>query len=153
MQWGLVPSWATSPTAGPRPINVRVETLEEKPAFAEALTRRRVIIPADGFFEWRTTEDGKQPYFISARGGGPLALAALWDRWRSPDGTDLLTCAIVTTPANDLVAPLHDRMPAILAVDAWAAWLDPACTDPGSVLDLLQPHPPTRSASERCLAW
>ncbi|MDQ4132054.1 MAG: SOS response-associated peptidase [Actinomycetota bacterium] len=141
MQWGLVPSWAASPSAGPRPINARMETLEEKPAFAEALARRRVIIPADGFFEWRTTADGKQPYFISARSRKPLALAGLWDRWTAPDGADLLTCAIVTTPANDLVAPLHDRMPALLPVDTWAAWLDPARTTPGAVLDLLRPAP------------
>jgi putative SOS response-associated peptidase YedK len=141
MQWGLVPSWASSPSEGPRPINARVETLQDKPAFAEALSRRRVIIPADGFFEWRLTETGKQPYFISARDGEPLALAGLWDRWSGPDGTDLLTCTIVTTPANGLVAPLHDRMPAILPAGAWSAWLDPAITDPAAVRPLLQPAP------------
>ncbi len=142
MQWGLVPSWASSPTDGPRPINARVETLAEKPAFSEALARRRVIIPADGFFEWLRTATGKQPYFITAHDGSPLALAGLWDRWSGgADGDPLLTCTIVTTPANRVVAPLHDRMPAILPVAAWSQWLDPGVTDTGAVLRLLQPAP------------
>lgn len=141
MEWGLLPSWAAAPTEGPRPINARAETLGEKAAFAEALARRRVIIPADGFFEWRDTATGKQPYLISARDGAPLAMAGLWNRWTGADGTVLLTCAIVTVAANDLVAPLHDRMPAVLPARDWAAWLDLRRTDAAALAPLLQPAP------------
>ena len=121
MQWGLVPSWAADPDSGPRPINARAETLLDKPQFAGALERRRCVLPVDGFYEWEKLPDGRrQPYFISATAGGPLALAGLWDRWVAPDGDPLVTCTIVTTDANRPMSDLHDRMPAIL---------DPAALD------------------------
>src|SRR5947207_7573503 len=121
MQWGLVPSWAADPDSGPRPINARAESLLDKPQFAGALQRRRCVLPVDGFYEWEKLPDGRrQPYFISATAGGPLALAGLWDRWVAPDGDALVTCTIVTTDANRPMSDLHDRMPAIL---------DPAALD------------------------
>jgi putative SOS response-associated peptidase YedK len=141
LRWGLLPSWAVSPTDGPRPINARVETLLEKSMFAEALSRRRVLIPADGYYEWRDVEGSKQPYLVTGRDGVPFALAGLWDRWRGPDGSALVTCTIVTTRANKAVADLHDRMPTILPERAWDAWLAPGAEDPGPLMALLQQAP------------
>lgn len=143
MSWGLVPSWAASPTSGPRPINARAETLADKPLFAEALDRRRCVIPADGFYEWRTTADGaKQPLYISAADGSLLAFAGLWERWQGPGFSPLVSCAIVTTAANDTVRPLHDRMPAVLVADTWKEWLEPSLHDRRGLQSLLQPAPP-----------
>jgi putative SOS response-associated peptidase YedK len=143
MSWGLVPSWSEGPRSGPRPINARAETLLERPVFAEALARRRCLVPADGFYEWRELPQGaKQPYFITARDGTPLAIAGLWDRWRSPDGEGIVSVALVTTSANAVVADLHDRMPAILPPSAWEAWLGPATVDPAALQELLRPAPP-----------
>lgn len=143
MRWGLVPSWSPGPGSGPRPVNARAETLLGKPMFDEAFARRRCLVPLDGFYEWRRLPDGaKQPYFIApAHGDEPLALAGLWDRWRGGDGAALVTCAIVTTEANDTVRPLHDRMPAILPRSAWDEWLDRDAGEPGRLLRLLVPAP------------
>lgn len=142
MRWGLVPAWSAGPGSGPRPINARVETLLDKPLFADALARRRCLVAVDGFYEWERRPDGsKQPYFIAPADGAPLALAGLWERWRGPDGSSLVTCAIVTTPANDTVRPLHDRMPAVLTPAEWDEWLDREDTDPAPVLGLLRPAP------------
>jgi len=127
MRWGLVPSWSCGPSGGPRPINARVESLLEKPIFAEALARRRCLVVIDGFYEWRRPPGGpKQPYFLDpADGGGePFALAGLWDR---NDGE--VSCAVVTGPADDALAWLHHRMPVRLARDHWDDWLDPAVID------------------------
>jgi putative SOS response-associated peptidase YedK len=140
MQWGLVPSWAADPDSGPRPINARSETLLDKAQFASALERRRCVLPVDGFYEWEKLPDGRrQPYFISAIGGGPLALAGLWDRWVAPDGDALVTCTIVTTAANRPMSELHDRMPAILDAAMLDDWLDPALHDPLHAAALLEP--------------
>ncbi|MEA2685245.1 MAG: hypothetical protein QOE93_440 [Actinomycetota bacterium] len=147
MRWGLVPSWSADPSAGPRPINARAETLLARPAFADAVAHRRCLVPVDGFYEWRRLPGGvRQPWFIEPAGGGPLVLAGLWDRWTSgptEDGDALVTVAIVTVAANDDVGRLHDRMPAVLdGPDAWDRWLDPATVDPDRVTDLLAPAPP-----------
>lgn len=144
MKWGLVPSWAASPNEGPRPINARAETLLDKAVFAEALARRRCIIPVDGFYEWERLGDGsRRPWYISSPGGAPLALAGLWDRWTgSGDDPPLLTCTIVTTAANEVVSPLHHRMPAILAADQWEAWLAPGPEDLTDRWAQLKPAPP-----------
>jgi len=140
MQWGLVPSWAADPDSGPRPINARAETLLDKPQFAGALERRRCVLPVDGFYEWEKLPDGRrQPYFISATAGGPLALAGLWDRWVAPDGDPLVTCTIVTTDANRPMSDLHDRMPAILDPAVLDEWLDPSLHDPLHAASLLKP--------------
>ena len=143
MSWGLVPSWSQGRGGGPRPINARAETLLERSLFAEALRRRRCLVPADGFYEWRRPAVGPaQPYFIAARDGSPLALAGLWDRWSGPDGETLVSVAVVTTPANALLSKLHDRMPAILPPDAWESWLGPPSDDPTALLEPLAPAPP-----------
>jgi putative SOS response-associated peptidase YedK len=146
MRWGLVPSWSADPSSGPRPINARAESLLERPAFADAVAHRRCVVPVDGFYEWRTLPGGtRQPWFLDPRSGGPLVLAALWDRWvpPGPDGEPLVTVAVVTVAANDDVRHLHDRMPAVLAdPEAWSAWLDPASVDPERVTTLLRPADP-----------
>jgi putative SOS response-associated peptidase YedK len=143
MTWGLVPSWADGPVAGPRPVNARAETLADKSLFAEALVRRRCVIPADGFYEWRSGPDGtKHPFYISGADGSLLALAGLWDRWEAPDSPPLVSCAIVTTTANDTVRPLHDRMPAVLVGNTWCEWLDPSLHDRRRLQALLRPAGP-----------
>lgn len=139
MRWGLIPSWARDPAIGGRMINARSETAADKPAFRSALRRRRCLVPADGFYEWQPVGRVKQPYHIHAAGGGPLAIAGLWERWTAPDGGDIETCALLTTAANDAVAALHDRMPVILSPDDFSRWLDPAVTDPAVIADLLRP--------------
>jgi len=144
MRWGLVPSWATDPSVGDRMINARAESVLEKPAFRTAIERRRCIVPADGFYEWERVGSRKQPMFIHDRSGRPLAFAGLWAVWRDPDVPDgpwLRSCTIVTTDANATVAPVHDRMPVMLAPDAWSRWLDRDITDGDAVVDLLRPAP------------
>lgn len=153
MSWGLVPSWATGPEPGRRMINLRSEGLAGCPGFRRTLQRRRCVVPADGFYEWRREDDGrsKQPYLVRSPDGRALALAGLWDVWRSPGDPErapLRTCAILTTEPNELVAGLHDRMPVILAPDACDMWLDPAVTDVDLLMDLLRPYP-----SERLEMW
>jgi putative SOS response-associated peptidase YedK len=140
MSWGLVPSWADDPTTGPRPINARAETLADRPLFADALVRRRCVVPVDGFYEWRARPDGtKQPFFLSSPDASMLALAALWERWEARGGPPLVTCAIVTTAASETLRSLHNRMPAVLVGDAWSQWLDPDLHDRRSLQSLLQP--------------
>lgn len=137
-RWGLVPGWARDPEAGPRPINARAEGLASKPTFRTALRRGRCLVPASGYFEWKTEGRAKTPYFIRPRGGGILLFAGLADTWHGPEG-ELATCALVTTAPNAAMAELHDRMPAILDSRAAQAWLDPACRNPE---DLLEPCAP-----------
>jgi putative SOS response-associated peptidase YedK len=139
VRWGLVPRWAKDPSIGARMINARAETLQTKPAFRNALKWHRCLLPADGFYEWKAMAGGgKQPYRIGMKDGVLFALAALSERWLSPDGEVLDTCTIVTTPANALLQPLHDRMPLIIAPEDYARWLDRAVED---VTDLLSPYP------------
>jgi putative SOS response-associated peptidase YedK len=143
-QWGLVPSWAPDPGGGARLINARAETIAEKRAFRDAFARRRCLITADGFYEWRLTAGGlKQPVFISAANGAPLAFAGLWEVWRDRrlgrDAPPLRTCTIVTTTANATLSSLHSRMPVVLAPSAWATWLDPSVTDTAELSSLLVP--------------
>jgi putative SOS response-associated peptidase YedK len=125
LRWGLVPFWAKDASIGRRLINARLDSLADKPAFREALTRRRCLIPASGFYEWGVDAAGKkQPFFIRAVGEPLLAIAGLWERWRTPSGEPLETCVIVTTDANATLAPIHDRMPVVLTRDAQGVWLD-----------------------------
>ena len=122
LRWGLVPFWARDPAIGNRMINARSETAAEKPAFKEALRRRRCLIPASGFFEWKTTGRSKQPFYIKPRDGF-FTFAGLWERWQSKDdGRELLSCTILTTRPNRLVASLHDRMPVIIPRERHADW-------------------------------
>jgi putative SOS response-associated peptidase YedK len=139
-RWGLVPFWAKDTSIGARLINARVETAHEKPAFRRAFAAHRCLVPADGYYEWRTTEDGaKQPYFIRRRDMGVLAMAGLYEVWRSPAGDRLLSCTIITTEATDDVGHIHDRMPMLVEPGRFAAWLDPALTDADEVRSLLVP--------------
>jgi putative SOS response-associated peptidase YedK len=138
MRWGLVPRWANS-ADGPRPINARAESLRQRPTFRDSFRQRRCLVPASGFFEWRKTGGRKQPFHIRRRDEAPLAFAGVWDRWVGPDGP-LLTCAIITTAANELVKPLHDRMPAVIRPEDYGRWLDSAAR-PDELLPLLGPCP------------
>ena len=136
LRWGLVPRWAKDPAIGFRLINARAETAHEKPAFRDAFAARRCLIPADGYYEWQRSGERRYPWFIGARTGGIFALAGLWERWRvranarlgrtladARPGDTVETCTILTTTANALLAPIHDRMPLILPLDAFGPWL------------------------------
>lgn len=140
-QWGLIPAWAKDPSIGSRMINARAETLADKPAFRAALRKRRCLILTNGFFEWRKDNGSKTPFFIYLRSGRPFALAGLWEVWQTPDGVALPTCTIITTGPNSLMAALHDRMPVILAPDAYDRWLDPAPQAPTDLVPLLVSYP------------
>ncbi len=140
MRWGLIPSWATDLTIGNRLINARSESVLEKPAFRAAMRRRRCLIPADGFYEWRKTAGGKQPYFVGMRDGRLFAFAGLWESWEGADHSYLESCTLLTTTANKLVADIHDRMPVILPSEAYGPWLDPA-VPPAEAVALLGPFP------------
>lgn len=127
LRWGLVPSWAKQPDTGLKMINARVETVGERPAYRRAFERYRCLIVGDGFYEWRRQPAGpKQAFHIARADGGLFAFAGLWSIWHGEDGQTLRTCTILTTAANAAIAPLHDRMPVILAPEAESAWLEPA---------------------------
>jgi putative SOS response-associated peptidase YedK len=125
VRWGLVPYWADDPKIGNRLINARCESVARTPAFREAYQRRRCLIPADGFFEWQKVGRAKQPLLVRRKDQAPFAFAGLWERWRQPGGAVLRSCTIITCPPNELVAPVHDRMPVILASADFERWLDP----------------------------
>jgi putative SOS response-associated peptidase YedK len=147
LRWGLIPSWAKDPKVGDRMINARAESLSEKPAYERAFRRHRCLVPAEGFYEWQRRGSRKQPMFIHRRDGEPMAFAGLWAAWRDrgeggsadPDDEWLRSCAIVTTNANDALAPLHDRMPVVLEERDWDRWLDPDSGDVDALSHLLQP--------------
>ena len=144
-RWGLVPTWAKDAKIGNRLINARAETVATTPAFRASFAKRRCLVPADGFYEWdRVNERIRQPNLVRRGDGVPMAFAGLWSTWRDPtdpEAEPLRTFAIVTTPANATLAPIHDRMPVILPPEAWAAWLDPEPPAPGELLALLRPAP------------
>ena len=142
-RWGLVPTWAKELAIGNRMINARAETAAEKPSFKSALKARRCIIPADGYYEWQSTESGKQPYEFNRSDGKPLALAGLWERNDKllPDGQPLYTCTILTTSANQMMSKIHDRMPVILPREAWDRWLEPSFTDTGELASMMVSAP------------
>jgi putative SOS response-associated peptidase YedK len=145
MRWGLVPTWADDPRIGDRLINARAESVAEKPAFKTAFRKRRCILPADGFYEWEPGPGRrKQPVFVHRRDGEPIAFAGLWEVWRDdtvPDAPWLLTCAIVTTRANAVMEPIHDRMPVMLPETDWRTWLDPDVADLARLEAMLVPPP------------
>jgi putative SOS response-associated peptidase YedK len=147
MRWGLVPRWAKDPSIGNRMINARGETLAEKVSFRMAYQRHRCLLPADGFYEWAAVRAGdatrKQPMHIGMKDGSLFALGGLFERWLSPEGEVLDTCTIVTTFANELLVPVHERMPMIVAPADYARWLDPAN---GDVADLIAPYPSAEMA-------
>ncbi len=124
LRWGLVPFWAKDPSIGNRMINARAETVAEKPSFRAAYSRRRCVVLADGFYEWRREADAKTPYFISLTNGKPFALAGLWENWQDKESDDSIQSAtLITTEANDFMRPIHHRMPMILEADAANDWL------------------------------
>jgi putative SOS response-associated peptidase YedK len=142
LRWGLVPFWADDPSIGARMINARAETLAQRRAYREPFERRRCLVPADGFYEWMRREDGtKQAYHIAFRDDEVFAFAGLWDRWRDNDsGVTIESCSIITTEPNELVRPIHDRMPAILDRDGGEEWLREDAV-PEALTVLLQPIP------------
>jgi putative SOS response-associated peptidase YedK len=140
MRWGLIPSWATDPSAAARMINARSETAATKPAFRDALKSRRCLIPADGFYEWMRTGKMKQPYCFEVNEGELFAFAGLWDRWKDSSGKVLETCSILTTVPNAVTSAVHDRMPVILDPDAYGLWLDPGMTNVAAASELLKPY-------------
>lgn len=144
LRWGLIPSWAKEEKISARMINLRDDTVTQKPSFKGALRYRRCLIPADGFYEWTDAGPGakKQPVYIRRRDGAPFAFGGLWDHWVSPTGAEIESCTIITTEPNDLVRPVHDRMPVIIPGASYEEWLDPDNHD-GEVLGtLLAPYPP-----------
>ena len=145
LRWGLIPHWAKDPTIGARLVNARSESVADKPAFRDAFRRRRCLVPADGFYEWKTDGKVRQPYYFSATAGTPLALAGLWESWKAPDGTIVRTVCLLTTEANELMAPVHERMPVIVGRDDWTAWLGESAED---ITALLRP-----CAREELQAW
>ena len=142
MHWGLIPRW-TKPGAKPKtmPINARAETLTEKPMFRPLLRDHRCLVPASGFYEWKQTGSGKQPYFIHRRDVPLMLLAGLYDEARDPEDEPIQSFTIITTAANDKLAPLHERMPAVLDDEAAATWMDREETDSAPLTHLLTPFP------------
>jgi putative SOS response-associated peptidase YedK len=141
--WGLIPMWAKDPTIGNRLINARGETVAEKPSFRGAFKYKRCLILADGFYEWKANPGTKTktPYFIHMKDRKPFVFAGLWDSWESPDGSSIKTCTIITTEPNELMEPIHNRMPVILHTRDYAKWLDSAPQTPDSLVPLIKPYP------------
>jgi putative SOS response-associated peptidase YedK len=146
LRWGLVPSWAADLSIGARLLNARAETVLEKPAFKAAFARRRCLVPADGFYEWQSVGRKKQPIHFRFGDGRLFAFAGLWERWQGPDGP-VESCTILTTGANELVRPLHERMPVILDPDRYEAWLDLRNNDLALLHSWLVPYPPAEMAA------
>lgn len=141
LRWGLLPAWAKEPSIGNKLINARAETLTAKASFKTAFKKRRCLIVADGFYEWRKTIAGKTPMYIHLRSGQPFGFAGLYERWTSPEGASVHTCTMITTEPNHLIQSIHHRMPVILPHDHHARWLDPVIDDEMQLLALLQPFP------------
>jgi len=147
-RWGLIPPWSRDPSTGSRMINARAETLAVKPIFKVPFRKHRCLIPADGFYEWKKEGKGKTPLYITMKDGRPFSFAGLYSDWSAPGRETIRTCTIVTTGANRLIAPIHDRMPAIIPKEVRDLWLDPEIQDPGKLTQLLIPYP-----SEEMEAW
>jgi putative SOS response-associated peptidase YedK len=139
-RWGLIPAWAKDPSVGARLINARAEGVESKPSFRGPLRTKRCLIPADGFYEWERKGTRKQPHLIARKDGRPFAMAGLWEAWAAPDGSGVETCAILTTTPNEVVAPIHDRMPVILDREVHDRWLSRDALV-SELLALLRPCP------------
>jgi putative SOS response-associated peptidase YedK len=140
VRWGFIPAWVKDPKTMSLMFNARGETAADKPAYRNAMKRRRCLVPADGFYEWKRDGDRKRPYWVHPRAGGPIAFAGLWEAWMGPNGEEVETAAIVTTAANDTLRPLHDRMPVVVPPDAFDLWLDPNA-DPQAAATLIAPAP------------
>ena len=147
LKWGLVPRWAKDSAMGARLINARAETVTEKPAFREAFRRRRCLIPADGFFEWQRQGTKKQPFYFRMKGGQVFAFAGLWEHWEGKGGETIESCTMLTTEANEVVKPIHDRMPVIIAAGDYQQWLDAKTIKTEKLTELLRPYPAAEMAS------
>jgi putative SOS response-associated peptidase YedK len=140
VRWGLIPAWVKDPRAFSLLINARGESVNEKPAFRNAMKYRRCLVPADGFYEWKREGEKKRPYFVRRRDGAPIAFAGLWENWMGPNGEEVETAAIVTTTASRSIAHIHDRMPVIVPAEAFDFWLDPK-VDAQTAAAVLAPAP------------
>lgn len=145
LRWGLVPHWSKDPGIGTKLNNARGESVAEKPSFRDAFKRRRCLIPANGYFEWKTEGKIKQPYYISLKSGEPMAMGGLWESWKAPDGSILRTVCVVTTSPNTVMEPIHDRMPVIVAPENWQSWLSGM---PNDVAGMIAPY-----RDEELQAW
>ena len=152
LRWGLIPFWAKDSKIGTRMINARSETVAEKPAFRAAFRQRRCLVLADGFYEWQRLERGKQPFYIRQRDEGPFAIAGLWEYWEGPEG-GIESCTLLTTQPNDLVRPLHNRMPVILHPDDYDLWLDRSVQEPALLQPLLRPYSPEDMMAYPISTW
>lgn len=138
MRWGLIPHWAKDEKIGYKMINARIETVAEKPSFRDAFKKRKCLIPATGFYEWKHQGSRKQPYFIKMKNGVLFSMAGIWESWKSPEGKEIESCSIITTKANTIVGKIHDRMPVIIKKESYGLYLD------GDInpLDYLEPYSP-----------
>lgn len=141
MRWGLIPAWAKDASLGARMINARSETASVKPSFQSAFRKRRCLILADGFYEWKKTPAGKQPTRIQMKGGSPFAFAGLWESWNNPEGRTVHSCSILTMAANSFMKKIHDRMPLILQKDNESKWLDSSKNDPEEIKEMIEELP------------
>jgi putative SOS response-associated peptidase YedK len=148
MRWGLIPYWAKDIKIGFSTFNARAEEIDTKPAFREALRQRRCLVPLNNFYEWQKTATDKQPYAIGLKGGGLMAMAGLWETWRSPEGERIRSFTIATTTPNELCAKLHNRMPVVLKPEAWPVWLGEEPADTAHLKALLAPYP-----SDDMICW
>jgi putative SOS response-associated peptidase YedK len=139
VRWGLLPSWVKDPKSFSLLVNARGESLADKPAFKAAMKYRRCLVPADGFYEWKAIGTRRQPYYVRAKSGQPLAFAGLWETWTGPNGEEMETAAIVTTRANCALAGIHERMPVIVPAEAFNLWLDCANVDAETAASLVAP--------------
>jgi len=140
-RWGLIPSWSKDLSIANRLINARAETLDRKPSFRDALKKRRCLIVADGFYEWKREEKGKIPMYFYLKSGRTFGFAGLYETWISPEKKEINTCVIITTGANEFIAPVHDRMPVILSTDRESVWLESNAIDTSDLLSILKPYP------------
>jgi putative SOS response-associated peptidase YedK len=140
VRWGLIPPWVKDPRSFSLLINARGESAADKPAFRNAMKRRRCLFPADGFYEWKPEKGGKRPYFVRLKSGQPMAFAGLWEAWMGPNGEEMESAAIVTTTASRSIAQIHDRMPVIVPPEAFDFWLDPN-VDAEMASSVIQPAP------------
>lgn len=147
LRWGLIPSWAKDPSISTKLINARAETIAEKPSFRSAFKQRRCLIVADGFYEWQRKQGKKQPFYFRLKDEQPFGFAGLWEKWTNPEGEEINSCTIVTTTANELLEPIHDRMPVILAPQDYDLWLNPQEQKPQALQHLLSPYPASEMTS------
>lgn len=141
MKWGLIPSWTKDPSKGVKTINARAETVHTKPSFRNAIRYRRCIIPASGFYEWEKVEKRKVPYYIHLKSNEPIGFAGLWDKWKGNNGSVIESCTILTTSSNNLLKPIHDRMPVIIHPNEYELWLDREMNEPDKLKSIFQPYP------------